>query len=274
MKVSIIHTRVVLFIYLILTTASAGFAQDIILKKSNEIVKCKIKEIGLDDIKYLLPEYSSDVIFSIEKDAVDKVIFENGAELIFSKEMTNPANYTDNHKNALKVEFLSPITGNTTFAYEHSLKPGRSIEASLGIIGLGLNGNNNNPAGVFLKTGYKFIQNPDFYIRGLRYAHLLKGAYLKPEIAFGIFGEDTYTYEYYPVNSYTEQRETIISATMQLIIGKQWIMDNAFLVDAFVGIGYGFTTNDWTSYHYGYLIADQSFPIALSAGLKMGFLFK
>lgn len=275
MKVSLLlQKRLFLFIFLMLASVSGSFAQDTILKKNNELIKCKIREIGMDDIKYLLPEFSPDVIFTIDKDAVDKVIFESGTEMAFTKEMTNPANYTDNHKHALKVEFLSPLTGNTTLAYEYSLKPGRSIEATLGIIGLGLNGNNDNPAGAFAKAGYKFIQNPDFYIRGLRYAHLLKGGYLKPELALAVYGVDNYTYEYYPVQSTTGKRETIISTTMQLVMGKQWIMDNSFLVDAFVGLGYGFTFNDRESYHYGYLIADQSFPLSFSAGLKIGLLFK
>ncbi|MDD2528077.1 MAG: hypothetical protein PHW35_03380 [Lentimicrobiaceae bacterium] len=270
----LLQNRFFFFLSLMLLAVSGTFAQDIILKKNNELIKCKIREIGMDDIKYLLPEFSPDVIFSIDKDAVDKVIFESGTEMAFTQEMTNPANYTDNHKHALKVEFLSPITGNTTLAYEYSLRPGRSIEATLGIVGLGLIGNNDNPAGAFVKAGYKFIQSPEFYIRGLRYAHLLKGGYLKPELALAVYGVDNYTYEYYPVQSITKKRESVISASMQMVMGKQWIMDNSFLVDAFFGIGYGFSSNDRESYHYGYLIADQSFPVSFSAGLKIGFLFK
>lgn len=265
--------------------SSSLFAQDMILKKNNELIKCKIKEIGLDEIKYSLPEYSQDVIFSIDKDDIDKIIFENGKEMEFQKNMTNPENYKENKKNILKIDFLSPLTGNTTFAYERSLRPGRSMEASLGIIGLGNDIDDENAGGAFLKVGYKFIKDPDFYLRGMRYAHILKGGYIKPEIAFGFFSRDVWRYNYDPYSSYYDyqtSRSEVFSGTLQLIFGKQWVFDNAFAVDLYAGVGYGFssenTGNDYyynnSGYHYGYMIADNSFPISFSSGLKIGYLFK
>jgi hypothetical protein len=187
--------RIFLFAFLsMLLPGSAVFAQDLIMKKNNELIKCKIKEIGLDEIKYNLPEYSQDVLLSIDKDDIVKIIFENGKEMEFQKKMTNPETYRENKKNIIKVDFLSPLTGNTTFAYEHSLRPGRSVEASLGIIGLGIDPGEKNPGGAFIKFGYKFIKDPDFYLRGMRYAHILKGGYIKPEVALGFLSRDTYNY--------------------------------------------------------------------------------
>ena len=132
-------------------------AQDIIIKKDNQTIKCKIKEIGTDDIKYILPEYASDVTFAIAQDNVTKIVFENGKEMTFQKEMNNPENYLDNKKNALKINFLSPLYGSTSFSYEKSLKPSRSIEGTVGFIGLGIDQWDENPAGAFAKFGYKFI---------------------------------------------------------------------------------------------------------------------
>ncbi len=253
-----------------------AFAQDIIMKKNNDLIKCKIKEIGLDEIKYSLPEYSADISFAVDKDEVTKIIFENGTEMTFEKAMTNPANYIDNKKNAIKIEFMSPLTGNTTFAYERSLRPGRSVEGTIGIIGLGIDQGDENAAGAFGKFGFKFMKDPDFYLRGMKYAHILKGGYIKPEIAFGFFAHDNWIYEY---DQYyyepRKERETVFSGTVQLVFGKQWIIDNAFAVDIYAGTGYGFSDNDsYTAYHYGYMIADNSFPISFSAGLKIGLLFK
>lgn len=264
------------FLTFMFLAASSTFAQDIIMKKNNELVKCKIREIGLDEIKYNLPEYSTDVLFTIDKDKITKIIFENGKEIEFQIEMTNPANYEDNRKNILKIDFLSPLTGNTTFAYERSLRPGRSVEATLGIIGLGLNNNDRNAGGLFTKFGYKLIKNPDFYLRGMRYAHLLKGSYVKPEIAFGFFNHDIWMWRNYDNNYSSEKsRESVFSGTVQMVLGKQWIMDNAFAIDLFAGIGYGFsTTEDFTPYHYGYSVMDENFPVAFSAGFKIGYLFK
>ncbi|MCB9016845.1 MAG: hypothetical protein H6541_13735 [Lentimicrobiaceae bacterium] len=252
------------------------FAQDLIMKKNNELIKCKIKEIGLDEIKYTLPEYSADVLLSVDKDDVDKIIFENGKEMEFQKTMTNPETYIDNKKNIIKIDFLSPLTGNTTFAYERSLRPGRSMEASFGIIGLGADPGDENAGGAFVKLGYKFIKDPDFYLRGMRYAHILKGGYIKPEIAFGFFSRDEWWYDY--SSSYYnagEKRVNVFSGVFQLVFGKQWVFDNAFAVDVYAGVGYGFTTEEYfEGYHYGYVISSEEFPISFSSGLKIGYLFK
>jgi len=247
-------------------------AQDQIHKKTSEVINCKVKEVGLDEIKYQLPEPNDDIIYSISKDKISRVVLENGQEIIFKDNFSDPENYIDNKKNAIKVDFLSPLTGNTTFAYERSIKPGRSFEVTLGIIGLGIDPGEVNPAGFFTKGGIKFIKSPDFYMRGMRYAHVLKGGYVKPEIAIGYFSQDDYYDSYYSSGT---TRETIISGALFLNIGKQWIIDNAFLMDIYFGFGYGFSDGSYyEAYYYGYFIGDGSFPIAFQAGLKIGGLFK
>jgi hypothetical protein len=232
-------------------------------------------------VKYALPDYPSDLLFVLDKDAIAKVVFEDGKEMTFSKTMTDPNNYIGNNKNAFKVDFLSPLTGNTTLWYERSLKPGRSIEAGLGVIGLGIDQNDENPTGVFVKFGYKFIKDPDFYMRGMRYAHLLKGSYIKPEISLGFLNRnvnnyyeymDPYGYYYGGVN---KEREKLMTGSIQLTMGKQWIVDNAFLVDLYLGVGYGLASGDHGGgYYYSYTVMDESFPLAFSLGIKTGFLFK
>jgi hypothetical protein len=275
-------------ILLLILSTQIGLAQDLILKRNNEIIHCKIIEVGLDDVKYRLPDYPLDVSFAIAKDALVKIVFENGAEMEFSKELTNPLNYEDNKRNALKVEFLSPLFGNTTLAYERSLKPGRSIEGTLGIIGLGVDmGDDNNAGGVFIKGGYKFIKEPDYYLRGMRYTHILKGAYLKPELMLSMYSANMhYWRELYDQNGnwYSNEgteRIKVFSGAIHLIFGKQWIYDNAFLIDFYSGVGYGFQSYSRSNnydynnrgYHYGFTMGDD-FPISFSAGLKIGFLFK
>lgn len=258
-----------------------AFSQDMILKRNDEIIKCKIKEIGLEEVKYALPDYPSDLLFVVDKDAIAKVVFADGKEMTFEKTMTDPNNYLDNKKNAFKVDFLSPLTGNTTFWYERSLKPGRSLEAALGIIGLGIDQNDENPTGVFARFGYKFIKDPDFYMRGMRYAHLLKGSYIKPEISLGFLSRNVNNYYEYmdPYGYYyggvSKEREKLMTGSIQLTLGKQWIVDNVFLVDLYWGVGYGFAGGDnGGGYYYSYAVADESFPLAFSLGIKTGFLFK
>lgn len=244
--------------------------QDLIHKRNQEVINCKVKEIGTESIKYNLPDYPKDVLFAIDKDKVLKITFEDGKEIEFMIEMENPENYVENKKNAVKIDFLSPLSGNTTLYFEHSLSPGRSIEAGIGIIGAGFDPDENNGAGAFLRFGYKFIKSPDFYISKMRYSHILKGAYIKPEISLGLYSKDSKEHYW---DGYSTFREQIFSGTLHLVLGKQWVFDNSFLFDLFGGIGYGFDDGDG-GYHYGYTTAPSEFPISVSGGLKIGFLFK
>lgn len=268
------------FLFIIFLIPAFSFSQDLIVKRNNDTIQCKIKEVGMDEIKYALPDYPEDVAFSIDKEVVKKAVFSNGKELEFSKEMTNPENYADNFKNAWKIDFISPLTGNLTFAWEHSIKPGHSYELSLGIIGAGVNINEDDHGGVFVKAGYKFIRSPDFYMRGMRYAHVLKGSYIKPEIQLGFYTTDEseyyYDYNYYS-GSYTKHEDVgVLTGALLLNIGKQWVYDNSFLMDMYVGIGYGFDTNPYNygDYHYSFSLPDEDVPFAITAGLKLGFLSK
>ena len=173
-----IKTKALLLILLsVFISAQVIKAQDQIHKKTKEVIHCKVKEIGLDEIKYYLPELDNDILYSISKDKVSRVVLENGEEIIFKDNFKDPENYVDNKKNALKIDFMSPLTGNTTFSYERSIRPGRSFEVTLGLIGLGIDPNDRNQAGFFAKGGYKFIKSPDYYLRGMRYSHILKGSY-------------------------------------------------------------------------------------------------
>jgi len=252
-------------------------AQDILYKVNQDTVLCKVKEIGTEEIKYSLPSYPDDLLFSIDKDKVRKIEFSNGQEMFFEKEMTNPENYIDNHKNAFKIDFLSPLTGNLTFSYERSLHPGRSVEGTLGIIGLGTDGNDRNSSGAFVKFGMKFIKSPDFYLKGMRYAHILKGSYIMPEISFGYYNSDVDYYDFYSqpyFNSYYTKREDVFIGGIFLNVGKQWVFDNAFLADFYVGAGYGFASNPSNyEYHYGFSAVGDDVPLAFTAGMKIGFLY-
>ena len=250
--------------------------QDQIIKKKQAVISCKVKEIGMDEIKYIMPEYSPDLIFSIDKSKVMKIIFANGKEMFFKDEMLNPDNYVDNSRNAFKVDFISPLTGNTTFAFERNIRPGRSWEASLGIIGLGANVM-DDAFGLFGRFGYKFIKSPDFYLRGMRYAHILKGGYIRPEIAFGSYSYRRTVYDYSGGYPYNHQLKNVNNtfASLMLNIGKQWVFDNSFLVDAYVGVGYGFDSDNYDDgYNFAMVTASDNTPLSFGAGLKVGFLFK
>lgn len=260
------------FLLAFIISISTGIsAQDLIINKTADTLNCKIREIGSDEIKYTLADYSSDLLFTITKDKINKIILANGQELTFKDEMDDPMNYAEQNKNAIKIDFLSPTTGNTTFAFERSIKPGQSVEATLGIIGLGADPNNVDPRGSFVKFGMKFIKSPDFYLKGMRYAHILKGGYVKPEIGVGYFSKLIDVYDEPYGYTYTQERKDYFSLMIQLVVGKQWVINDIFLVDFYGGLGYGFDGGEG-EYHYGYAITPEV-PLSFSAGLKVGILF-
>jgi hypothetical protein len=251
-----------------------SFAQDRIIKKDQSEILCTVIEIGLDEIKYKSRDQTDQIVYSIDKDQILKIVFENGRVQVIDNDMKNPVYYADQKKWMIKTGILGPLTSQMNFSLEKSIRPGRSLEATLGIIGLGFS-NDWNAGGAYLKAGYKFIATPNYSMRGMRYSHLLKGFYIRPEVAFSAFSRD---------DSYSTNRDDIVGGAVLLNLGKQWVFDDAMGLDLFFGVGYGFDNwsitvdypyyGDEPVYHYGWFNGTQEVPIAFTAGLRIGFLMK
>ena len=259
-----------LSVFLLLCAMQSILAQDRIIKRDGDIIDCKVAEIGFEEIKYIQAEYGPDLQFGILKSKVDRIIFADGKELIIdhletareTAEMNSADLFLVQRRNAIKMAFLSPLTGVTAFSYERALKPGRSMEFTLSLIGLGFN-NPEDAVGLGLKAGYKFIRSPDHYIRGMRYAHILKGGYVKPEFAFARY-------------NLRSKDEEVIKAALIVNLGKQWVFSDVFLVDLYIGLGYGMTSSriEDPEYPHDFVVVDPQFPLAMDAGFRLGFLIK
>ncbi len=243
-------------------------AQHRIVKRNGDIIECKVLEVGSEEIKYSLAEYNFQVQFSILKREVDKIVFENGQELTIdhaaavreSAESNSEDLFLVQNRNAVKINFLSPIMGVTTFSYERAIKPGQSIEGSAGIIGLGFN-NLDNAIGVGLQAGYKFMRSPDFYFNEMRYAHILKGGYVRPELAFASY-------------NLRDKDRSVTKFAVLLNIGKQWVFSDVFLVDLFFGLGYGYSSaREFEDWPYFIAVGSDEAPLATAWGFRIGFLF-
>ncbi|MBL6445516.1 hypothetical protein JMN32_04305 [Fulvivirga sp. 29W222] len=276
--------KLALPLLLLLLTACLAQAQDKIHKKDKTIIDCKITEIGTNEIKYKLPEpeLEESPIIAISVDEVDKVVLRSGREIEFKDPLTDPNSYTDNKKHAIKFHFISPLAEHLAFSYEKSIKPGRSFETELGIIGAGFDVDDySSSAGIYISSGYKFLKTPDFYSQRMKYAHILKGSYVKPQVLLSVYRNK--------VNSqsapyYNDTDQNIVAGALIINLGKQIVYDNFFLMDYSIGIGYGFSNqkssddyydyNDFRSYHYGFILGDNDFPIAVTGRLKIGILLK
>jgi hypothetical protein len=262
----------ILGIALFLITGTINAQDKIYLKNSKDILDVNLIEIGTTNVRYTSYGDTTSLIFNIEKRLIDKIVTEEGDQYAFADPLLDPAMYIGQKKNALKFGFFNPFFGSLQFSYERSLEPGKSIETTLGIIGLGVDVTGTEPAGGTIKFGYKMIKTPDYIIPGMRAKHILNGGYIKPEIIFNYFQYNAYSYDYY---SYGTTRGNSISGAIVLNFGKQWIINN-FLVDFYLGTGFGFASNDdyYDGLYYGFAGAWDGFPIAFTGGLKIGFLFK
>ena len=179
--------------------------------------------------------------------------------------------YTRNKKKAIKMEFFSPLTGNTTFGYESYIKDWLSWEMKVGAIGLGVDNADTNPSGVLFKIGPKFKLNPDFITPDLQGSHLLSGKYIRPEIVFAHYQEDD---EFVDFTSDERTRETFTSVGFLINYGRQYILANIMTLDYHIGLGYAWDSDGNGRYNYGHSNGGSDFPIAISAGFTIGVLLK
>lgn len=287
--------RVNLAVFCVLLTGSGVFAQDLMyLKKVKDPIPVKIHEIGLDEIKYKPWGDTIIPILVIPRENVSKLVLANGQIYEFKEApMMEASEYIEQHPNAIKFSFLSPLFSSLAFSYERSIRPGRSFEVGLAFIGAGVAKNEFNALGMHGRIGYKFITSPDYYLRGMKYSHILKGGYIKPEILFGGYGIDRYDF-YYSTNNYYSStmqfdwyRRKVTFGGLIVNFGKQWVIDDLFIFDFFMGLGYGFSTftsnpvkrsyyyvdDEPEAFHYAFLGGTKDFPVAISAGFKIGIAF-
>ncbi|MHB1177967.1 MAG: hypothetical protein ACYCZO_06510, partial [Daejeonella sp.] len=183
-------------------------AQDKLYKKGGEIIDIKVIEVGTDEIKYKVFTDQTGPVYSLDKDRIIKIIYQNGRVETYQSNLKDPQLYADQAKNAIKINFLAPLLGYTQLNFEHNLRPGRGYELSLGIIGLGKRQDIGSfydattqsttvtyreATGIFAGGGYKFSKLPDFVNKGAKYSHILQGTYVKPELSLGVYGQNNLT---------------------------------------------------------------------------------
>jgi hypothetical protein len=280
--------RFFLFIIAILT-GSAAFAQDTLYFRSGEVKLGKIVEIGLDDIKYHNPGQETPVI-TIEKKELRKMIFADGTIVRFEDDQLDLAPTAKGIKktHAVKIEFFAPLTNDFAFCFEHLVKRGISMEYKLGIVGVGVAKEREDASGIWVKTGIKFFNSPEFYKRGLKRSHPLRGGYIKPEIIFSRFSvrETYYTstggWISWNQAAFTKKNE-YTSYAVNICFGKQSVLSEVMTLDYYVGFGYGGATGgdevnsmydyDQRSYFYSHSFMGPDFPMSISAGMTLGVLF-
>lgn len=268
---------------------SASFAQDTIYYRSGEVKLGKVVEIGLDDIKYHNPGQETPVM-TVDKNDLRKVVMSDGTMLRFEEDPLDLAPTAKGIKKtrAIKIEFFAPLTNDFAFCFEHLIKKGMSMEYKLGIIGAGVGTDREDASGLWVKTGIKFFNSPEYYKRGMKRSHPLRGGYIKPEIIVSRFSARE---TYYQVSgglfgfsspAYTKSND-YTSFAVNICFGKQSVLGEAMTLDYYIGFGYGTATGsedsnslyeyDRRTYYYSHTFMGPDFPMSVSGGMTLGVLF-
>ncbi|MBI5217521.1 MAG: hypothetical protein HY958_01145 [Bacteroidia bacterium] len=276
-------------------------AQDTLFKKNKETVLCKVVEISPTEIKYKAWNNLDGPNFVIYSDDVYKIRFQNGSEQIIKPDpltLNQEAQIIDKKQN-VKIGFFSPLNNSICVGYERVLKLGTNIEGKVAAIGTGYHSmiaNSHDVSGTYSKIGAKFLLGQDFYIKGMKYIHPLKGRYIKIELAYSYFRVKDIELHIY--NNQTPYTPTIIktdalvnAGALNVIYGRQFILGNMFTLDYFIGFGYGganlkYTNNDANNInsmykynvdditnYYGFSYFSDNFPLTFTAGMSLGYIF-
>ncbi len=288
--------RILVLAVFLVSLSQVSFSQDKIYRKGGETLKVKVIEIGVDEIKYKLFDEQDGPIYAIEKDRILKIVYQSGRTEVYQNNIKDPELYAGQPTRGIKIDFLSPLLGHTEISFEKGIKPGRSMEFSLGLIGLGKNHEiyyygsvsgfqdyRRSGRGGYVAAGYKFSKLPDFINRNIRYTHVMQGFYVKPSVYAGTYSENVVSEKNGQV---VVDRRSVVFGALMLDFGKQWVMGDRFLLDIHYGFGYSFDNiktdnnyyatfgDEYSAHNFGVIRLGRSPGLGIMGGIKVGWLLK
>ena len=166
--------------------------------------------------------------------------------------------YDAPYKYAVKITFLSWISGSTKISYERAFpKCKQAGEICASLIGAGHDKYKNDPLGFTLRYGHKF------FVAGYKEERPLMGFYLRPEVI----------YSHYDYTSTAGVREPVRMGSLLGTFGYQLCIKR-FVADAWVGAGYCYGKKAETGYYHGFQTYDWLHDnLALSFSIRLGVMW-
>ncbi|MBL7912427.1 MAG: hypothetical protein JNJ41_15310 [Bacteroidia bacterium] len=310
-----------LFSFIFLLVAEIVVSQtDTLYLQKNKKIACKIMEINESEIKYKWAGNIDGPIYFIDKASVIKYALSNGfTERLVPDELSIENEHKEilGNRQVIKISPFSAAFSHVSFAYESVIKVGMNIDVEAGYINseinkdvsnmfrTGLNNSTHN-SGVFIKPGIKFFLGEDFSIKGLKYAHPLKGRYVKLDLAISYINFQDLSMVYYSQNNYlysgVQTVRTVYSNLNTVAYGgfvnygRQFILGNILTLDYYAGVGFtgqtetysnpDFFTNpfgtgnqqyyygnerNYTSNYHGF-IRVPALGLSFTAGFRVGYI--
>jgi len=228
---------------------------DTLFFQKGKKIACKIYEIGEYEIKYKRLEALDGPTYFVDKSTIKKYCLTSGfCETITYDELSLEQEHKEilGNRQVIKINPFSFAFSHIGIGYEKVIKVGMNLDFEAGyinsqinpqinIFGLNNNGNIFN-SGFYFKPGVKFFLGQDFSVKGLKYAHPLKGRYIKLDLAVSNvnYNDVSRTYSSY----YHGASKTVYSDVRTIAyggfvnFGRQFILGNLFTIEYYYGIGF------------------------------------
>jgi len=306
------------FISALVFSVIVNFAQtDTLFTGKGQKISCKIFEISEFEIRYRMANAIDGPVYVVDKSTIIKYTLSNGfTERLLPDEMSLQNEHKEilGNRSAIKIHPFGFAFNHISFAYEQVIKVGMNLDIEAGYINSGItnvsvfgsNGINGSPytVGAYLKPGLKFFLGQDFSVKGLKYAHPLKGKYIKIDLVVAYLNFQNIQYNMYAPNysssSFNAPTYTTISTDLNSVsyggfinYGRQFILGNMFTLDYYVGAGFTGQSHSYSngnyvssvnqyngtnadvgnniSNYYSYLRI-PGFGLSFTAGFRLGFI--
>ncbi len=309
-----------IFVSVLVLFSLMGVAQsDTLFTSTNKKIPCKIYEINEFEIKYRLAQALDGPIYVIDKSTISKYTLSNGfTERFIRDEMSLENEHKEilGNRQVIKINPFGFAFDHVTLSYEQVIKVGMNLDIELGYINSGLtnssaygtngfqnyNGNPPYTVGAYIKPGVKFFLGQDFSVKGLKYAHPLKGRYIKLDIAISYLNfQNVQSYIAVPAIYPSPYTYSTVSTDLNSVAyggfinyGRQFILGNILTLDYYFGIGFTGQSSSYSNpnylstlnQNYGYYGDDQakrvsnyygflrvpSLGLSFTTGLRLGFI--
>lgn len=235
-----------------------GFTQSDTLFTRTQKIICKLVEINENEFKYRSANNPEGPVYFLNRATVLKYTLSNGiSERVVKDELSLENEHAEilDNREVIKVHPFAFAFNHVSLSYEKVLKVGTNLDVEIGYINSSINSNPLNTVfgnpfhtGVYIKPGLKFFLGQDYSVKGLRYAHPLKGRYIRLDFAASFIN-------YQDINRiYYTPTQGVVSVTSNLNalayggfvnFGRQYILGNVLTLDYYIGFGF-------TAYSYEY----------------------
>ncbi|MEI6487574.1 MAG: hypothetical protein WCP52_01355 [Bacteroidota bacterium] len=288
---------------------------DTLVSIKNTFILGKITKISETEVEYKKVNEIDAPVYVLGKNKLKEIRWANGTveKIVLDEFDVNKEEAIIDKRSALKFNFFSLVNDQITFTYEHSIKVGFNANIAVGLINnsmlkYSVNSSANLTQGYLVRAGLKYLLGTDYYVKGMKYTHPLKGRFIMPELAYsrftvrgirstyytqtisnGPYYNYTYTYNYI----YSDRIINALSITINY--GRQFILGNVITCGYSIGVGYSFYNSKYTNpdilksssgYYYNsedlkkapsdlYThFRDSNIPVAITGSITLGYIFK